>query len=100
MESFSERVYRECKRIPKGKVSTYKEISLCLGNRAYRAVGSALNKNPYSDVPCHRVVGSNGDLVGFAYGLEAKKKMLEKEGVKVDNYRIDLTNYFFKLTGK
>lgn len=100
MDSFSGRVYAACKQIPKGKVSTYKEIAHYLGCRAYRAVGLALNKNPYVDVPCHRVVGSKGDLVGFAHGLETKKRMLESEGVAVEGYTVNLKPYFFKISDK
>ena len=70
---FSRRVYDLCRRIPKGKVTTYKIIAEKLGTKAYRAVGNALNKNPHKDVPCHRVVGSDGSLTGFAHGIKRKK---------------------------
>jgi methylated-DNA-[protein]-cysteine S-methyltransferase len=53
-------------------------------------VGNAMNKNPYAPgVPCHRVVGSDGSLTGYAGGLEKKRKMLEEEGVDVSKQRID-----------
>jgi len=86
---FSEKVYKLCKKIPKGKVSTYGEIAKKLDSKAYRAVGQALNKNPYApDVPCHRVVNSKGELHGFALGLKNKAKLLEKEGIKIKNSKI------------
>ncbi len=87
--SFNETVWQFCKKVPKGKVTTYKEIAAAMKTKAYRAVGNALNKNPYSPVvPCHRVVGCNGDLVGFAHGLKAKARLLRKEGIKIKNNRI------------
>ncbi len=95
-KGFTKRVYKICKKIPKGKVSTYKIIAEALGTRAYRAVGNALNKNPYKEVPCHRVVGSSGYLTGFAHGLRKKSEMLRKEGVKVKDNKFDLSRYLYK----
>ncbi len=88
--SFNKKVWNKCKLIPKGKVSTYKELAKAIDNpKSYRSVGNALNKNPYAPrVPCHRVVGSNGKLTGFATGLKDKKKLLEKEGIKIKNNKI------------
>jgi methylated-DNA-[protein]-cysteine S-methyltransferase len=81
---FNEKVWNICRKIPKGKVTTYKLVAKALGSNAYRAVGNALNKNPYApEVPCHRVVKSDGSIGGFARGEDAKKKMLEKEGIKI-----------------
>lgn len=96
---FADRVYEVTKRIPKGKVSTYKEIAKALNCKAYRAVGSALNKNTYAPiVPCHRVISSTGDLGGFASGIKNKIKILNKEGVEIRDNKIDLDKYFFKLS--
>ncbi len=86
--NFNEKVYELCKKVPKGKISTYKILASKLNSKAYRAVGQALNKNPYSNVPCHRVVGSNAHLTGFAHGLNGKRKLLEKEGIKIKNNKI------------
>ena len=87
---FNEKVWQLCSKVPKGKVTTYKQIAAAMNTKAYRPVGNALNKNPHSPlVPCHRVVGSNGDLVGFAHGLAAKKKLLEKEGIKIKKGKIE-----------
>lgn len=80
--TFNQRVWALCARIPKGRVSTYGELAKAMGTKAYRAVGNAMNKNPYAPgVPCHRVVGSDGNLTGFAQGLDKKRHMLTKEGV-------------------
>ena len=88
--NFNEKVWQLCSKVPKGKVTTYKQIAAAMNTKAYRAVGNALNKNPHSPiVPCHRVVGSNGDLVGFARGLAAKRMMLEKEGIKIRKGKIE-----------
>ena len=83
-------MYELCSKVPKGKVTTYKAISEAMGTKAYRAVGRALNKNPYAPkVPCHRVVNSQGHLHGFAHGLKAKAKMLRKEGIKIKNNMVE-----------
>ena len=86
---FQIKVYEICKKIPKGKVTTYKAIAEAIGTKAYRAVGTALNKNPYAPkVPCHRVINSNGSLGGFATAIKNKIKLLKKEGVKINNKKI------------
>ncbi|MBS3086367.1 MGMT family protein [Candidatus Pacearchaeota archaeon] len=98
MKSFNERCYSVLKKVPKGKVTTYKEISKALNSKAYRAVGNAMNKNPYAPrVPCHRVVKSDGFVGGFASGPRNKIKMLKNEGVEVKNNKIDLSKYLYKF---
>ena len=87
--TFSEEVYKACSKVPKGKVTTYKDIAHTLNTKAYRAVGTALHNNPYAPVvPCHRVVNSDGRLGGFGGGTAKKIKMLKKEGVTVSNGEI------------
>lgn len=78
---FQIKVYKALLKIPAGEVRTYKQIAKAIGKpKAARAVGNACNKNPYAPiVPCHRVVGSNGSLTGYAYGINYKKKILELE---------------------
>ena len=94
--SFSQRVWAATVRIPPGKVSTYAGIAKALGSRSPRAVGQALHRNPYSpQVPCHRVVGSDGSLTGFAGGLPKKKKMLQDEGVCFAGERVDLSQCLY-----
>lgn len=80
--NFNQKVWALTVRIPRGRVTTYAAIARKLGSRGYRAVGNALNRNPYAPaVPCHRVVGTNGALTGFAHGLDQKRLMLQAEGV-------------------
>jgi methylated-DNA-[protein]-cysteine S-methyltransferase len=87
--SFNQKVWALTARVPAGKVTTYGQIAEALGTKGYRAVGNALNRNPYAPaVPCHRVVGSNGSLTGFAGGLEKKRQLLTKEGVVVQKGRV------------
>ena len=82
--TFNQKVWALTARIPQGKVVTYGDIAKALKCKAARAVGNALNKNPYAPaVPCHRVVGSDGALTGFAGGLDKKRKLLLDEGVKL-----------------
>lgn len=78
---FQMKVWKELLNIPYGETCTYKDIATRLGNpKACRAVGGANNKNPIMIIiPCHRVVGKNGDLVGYACGLDVKSKLLEIE---------------------
>ena len=78
---FQQRVWRALQQIPYGATRTYGEIASAIGSpRASRAVGMACNKNPLLFiVPCHRVVGTGGKLIGFAYGTEAKRWLLELE---------------------
>ncbi len=100
MESkFAEQIYKLTARIPKGKVATYQGIAAALGQpKASRAVGNALNKNPYApQVPCHRIIRSNGEIGGFASGPDKKRLMLQKEGVTVINNKIDLSRYGYKF---
>jgi methylated-DNA-[protein]-cysteine S-methyltransferase len=112
---FQKKVYVLCKRIPKGKVSTYGEIAKALGGKGMmsRAVGNALNKNPFGAwgrvggpscrrqdliVPCHRVVKSDGSIGGFATGSKKKIRILAKEGIQIRNNRIiDFKNRLFRL---
>jgi methylated-DNA-[protein]-cysteine S-methyltransferase len=92
--SFNQKVWAVCARVPEGRVTTYAAIARRLGTQAYRAVGNAMNRNPYApQVPCHRVVGSDGSLTGFAAGLEKKREMLKAEGVKLMGGRVDLKAY-------
>jgi len=89
--TFNERVWALTARIPAGKVVTYRDIAEAMGTKGFRAVGNALNKNPYAPgVPCHRVVGSDGRLTGFAGGLDKKERLLSTEGVRVAHGRADL----------
>jgi len=78
---FQNRVWKALLDIPKGETRSYKDIAEAVGNpNASRAVGMANNRNPIPVIiPCHRVIGKNGKLVGFAGGLDLKEKMLRME---------------------
>jgi methylated-DNA-[protein]-cysteine S-methyltransferase len=90
--NFNQRVWAMTSRVPKGRVTTYGEIARALGTKAYRAVGNALNRNPYAPgVPCHRVVGADGSLTGFGGGLKLKHQMLVEEGVPIVDGRVDMS---------
>lgn len=81
---FREKVYEVVKKIPRGKVLTYKEVAKLAGRpRAYRAVGNVLNKNTNSKIPCHRVIRSDGKLGGYNRGVDKKAFLLSQEGVKI-----------------
>ena len=76
---FQKRVWEELLTIPYGETLSYGELARCLSSSP-RAVGSAVGKNPISLlIPCHRVLGSDGSLTGYAGGVERKKFLLEKE---------------------
>lgn len=80
MTDFQMNVLKEMKKIPYGKVASYKDLAQGMKSKGYQAIGSACGKNPFMLIyPCHRVVGSK-DLGGFAHGLEMKKKLLALEG--------------------
>ena len=80
---FEKMVYDAVLSIPKGEVRSYKWVAARIGKpKAYRAVGNALNKNPWPvDVPCHRVIKSDGSLGGYYKGPAIKRKMLIREGI-------------------
>lgn len=82
LAEFNRRVLQELARVPYGEVVTYGELAARAARpRAARAVGTAMNRNPLPIVlPCHRVIGANGKLVGYAGGLERKEALLRLEG--------------------
>lgn len=78
---FKKRVLDIVRTIPSGRIMTYKQVAELSGNpKAYRAVGNILNKNYLPDVPCHRVVRSDGMTGGYNRGAELKEVILKKEG--------------------
>ena len=79
---FQIKAWKALQKIPYGKTRTYGEMAAMIGNpKACRAVGNANNRNPiHIVIPCHRVIGSNGSLTGYAAGLDVKQKLLELEG--------------------
>ncbi|MBM3206656.1 MAG: MGMT family protein [Candidatus Staskawiczbacteria bacterium] len=80
--SFQEKVFNVVINIPDGKVLTYKEVARLSGNsNACRAMGNILNKNYDPNIPCHRVVKSDGIIGGYNRGSPKKRALLNKEGV-------------------
>ncbi|MDR2458459.1 MAG: methylated-DNA--[protein]-cysteine S-methyltransferase [Clostridiales Family XIII bacterium] len=90
---FRRKVWAILKTVPYGETTTYGEIAMKIKKQkggkamAAQAVGGALNHNPISIViPCHRVIGKNGSLVGYGSGLSIKKKLLEIEGIDIKKF--------------
>ena len=86
---FQIKVWKEIKKIPKGSTLTYKELAKKINKpKAYRAVANACGKNPYPIIiPCHRVIGSNGNIGGYSDkgGVEKKIFLLKSENVIIEN---------------
>ena len=85
---FQKKVWNELKRIPKGEVRTYKEIAAAIGKpNSARAVANACGKNPKpNEIPCHRVIRSDGSLGGYSGkgGVSTKRKLLKREGISLN----------------
>lgn len=92
--SFRERVLEKVSEIPSGKVATYRQIACAVGKPdGSRAVGNALANNPNPvKIPCHRVIKSDGRLGGYS-GPEKKEKLLEEEGIEVEDGRVNLDEF-------
>ncbi len=92
--TFADKVYDELRKVPLGKVTTYKLLAEKLGTKAYRAVGQVLRNNPFApEVPCHRVVSSDGKIGGFmgdrvGESINKKIELLKSEGVEVAHGRV------------
>lgn len=85
----SEQVYQLLNQIPQGKVTTYKEIAQKLNTKAYQAIGQIIGANPNApQVPCHRVVKSDGSISGYAFGVSKKIALLKAEGIEVKQEKI------------
>lgn len=83
--AFQQRVWAALRAIPYGETRTYGELAAAIGNpSASRAVGMANHRNPIPIIiPCHRVIGANGTLTGYAGGLEIKRRLLALEGINI-----------------
>lgn len=87
--SFKEKIYNIVKKIPKGKILTYKQVAeLAEKPKAWRAVGNILNKNYNPEIPCHRVIKSSGFLGGYNKGANKKRALLLKENVLIKNNKV------------
>lgn len=103
-KEFSNKVLQIVSQIPRGALMTYGQVAKAAGSpRAYRAVGSILNRNyrqrdwqlpleEFEPVPCHRVIRSDGYVGGYARGPKDKERILTLEGHAIDNHRIKLPN--------
>ena len=93
--TFEEKIYEELRKVPRGRVTTYKILAEKIGSKAYRTVGQAMKNNPYApEVPCHRVVSSNGKIGGFMGKIEGKEisrkiELLKSEGVGIKNGKVE-----------
>lgn len=100
-DSPTRRIYEAVKKIPRGKVATYGQVAEMAGEKKMaRAVGNALHKNPEPDViPCYRVVNAKGELSGeFAFGGAGRQaELLRKDGIVVENGRVDLGKYGMRV---
>ena len=86
---FRNKVLDIVKKIPKGKILTYKKVSELAGfPRAWRAVGNVLSKNRNLKIPCHRVIRSDGRVGGFALGIKKKIALLKRESLKVNGQKV------------
>ena len=85
LTSFQKKVLLKVLNIPEGQVKSYRQIAQEAGSpKAWRAIGTALKKNPYAPfVPCHRVIASTGKIGGYSGGVAEKRRLLEKEGLIV-----------------
>ena len=99
MSRFQASVLKLVSKVPKGKVTTYKELARALGRpRAWRAVANALARNPHPiEIPCHRVVRSDGKIGGYRLGSRRKSKLLAVEGIEIERARVDLENHLFRF---
>ena len=80
MPTFKQKVLQVVSKIPKGKTLSYQEVAKRAGSpKAYRAVGNIMNKNRDKNVPCHRVIKSDGSVGGYFYGTMRKRAILKKE---------------------
>jgi methylated-DNA-[protein]-cysteine S-methyltransferase len=101
---FAKKVYKQLKKVPKGKITTYKEIAKSINSKAYQAVGTALKNNPYAPkVPCHRVISNNGSIGGFkgfkqGSTINEKIQMLKNEGIKFEKEKVkNLEDVLFRF---
>lgn len=97
---FQKQVWQKISLVPQGKITTYKILAKALGRpKASRAVAKALRKNPkLVQIPCHRVVRSNGEVGGYVKGVRGKVRLLRKEGVEIERAKVkDFNNRLYKF---
>ena len=98
--NLDKKIYQKLLEVPEGKITTYGELAKAVGiKNGHRVVGKIMNKNPFPVIiPCHRVVKSDGNVGGYAYGQDVKINMLLKEGVKIkDDKILDWENTVYRF---
>ncbi|VVB73361.1 Methylated-DNA--protein-cysteine methyltransferase [uncultured archaeon] len=96
---FAEGVYDALRKVPRGKVTTYKELAKAARSNAYRAVGTAMRTNTDpKHIPCYRVIRSDGSIGEYsaAGGKARKAALLKADGIEVKDGKIDLRRYLYK----
>jgi len=96
---FAEKVYAALKKVPKGKVTTYKELAKAVRSKAYRAVGTAMKtNNDISHIHCYRVIRSDGSIGEYSApgGTARKAALLKADGIEIRNGKIDLRKHLYK----
>ena len=85
------KIYKKLLLVPSGKITTYGELSRAIGlKNGQRVIGRVMKNNPFPViVPCHRVVKSNREIGGYAFGVDIKRNMLTKEGICIKNDKIE-----------
>ena len=85
------KIYKKLLQVPSGKITTYGELSRAIGlKNGQRVIGRVMKNNPFPViVPCHRVVKSNREIGGYAFGVDIKRNMLTKEGICIKNDKIE-----------
>ena len=85
------KIYKKLLQVPSGRITTYAELSRSIGlEHGQRLIGQIMKKNPFPViVPCHRVVKSNREVGGYAFGVDVKRNMLTKEGICIKNNKIE-----------
>ncbi|MCK4634335.1 MAG: MGMT family protein [Candidatus Aenigmarchaeota archaeon] len=99
MKDKKQKVYKLLKKIPKGKISTYKAVSVATGIHP-RAVGMILHVNPDPiGAPCYKIIKSDGSLGGYggAGGVEKKIELLKRDGIEIRNGKVDLKKYLHEF---
>ena len=94
------KIYKKLLQVPFGKITTYGELSRAIGlKNGQRVIGRVMKNNPFPViVPCHRVVKSNREIGGYAFGVDIKRNMLTKEGICIKNNRIkNFEKSFFRF---
>ena len=94
------KIYKKLLQVPSGKITTYGELSRAIGlKNGQRVIGRVMKNNPFPVIiPCHRVVKSNREIGGYAFGVDIKRNMLTKEGICIKNDRIkNFEKSFFRF---